>query len=92
VTFEAARVEVRPEGIYVVIDVPTEAVALVERLAGDRWRFLDRWCSCPVTTPARLVVDEAFCDACDRPVRPADPALPLSTCDDGSDLLIGEGR
>lgn len=29
-----------------------------------------KWCECPPETSARLVVDEAFCNVCDQPVRP----------------------
>lgn len=29
------------------------------------------YCECPKGTKARLVIDEAFCNTCDRPVRPS---------------------
>lgn len=31
------------------------------------------WCECPPGTPARLVVDAAFCNTCNLRVRPIDP-------------------
>jgi len=42
-----------------------------------------QWCKCPKDTPARLVVDEAYCNKCDEQVRPISSERRKEPCPHG---------